>query len=144
METALAHSQGRMRKGILLTAPTSSKMFTRVFTKNIEKMEMSRLVTCRPSRRPPVSMVDDVRYHVNILRYRRQFPIPIKIVPDLRVKQKQQLLTGETSIFWQFLDLSNPCIRATRSPADMSSILVILLVFFKDFLCFKTARNSQV
>ena len=40
MKTALAHSQGKVMEGILLTAPTTSKMFTMICTQKIEKMEM--------------------------------------------------------------------------------------------------------
>jgi len=65
----------------------------------MEKKQMSRLVTAKPSRIPPVSMLEEVRYQANIERYKRQFPAPIQIVPDLRVRQKQQLLSGDTSIF---------------------------------------------
>ena len=32
MHTALAHNQGKVMEGILLTAPTTNKMFTRIWT----------------------------------------------------------------------------------------------------------------
>ena len=67
MKTAFAHSQGKVLEGILLKAPITSMMFTMICTQKIEKMEMSKLVTAKPSRSPLVSMLEGVRYlHINI------------------------------------------------------------------------------
>ena len=67
MKTALAHSQGKVLEGTLLTAPTTSKVFTMICTQKTEKMEMSKLGTAKPSRSPLVSMLEEVRYlQINI------------------------------------------------------------------------------
>ena len=48
-KTALALIQGKTWLGILLTAPTTSSRLTSSWTRNVTKIEMSRLVKANPS-----------------------------------------------------------------------------------------------
>jgi len=41
-------------------------------------------------------------------------------VPDCKVRQKQQVLSGVSDILAEVLEENRPCTRAARSPADIS------------------------
>merc|ERR1719228_2049123 len=117
MRAPLTHNQGMVRVGSFLIAATTIKMFTRTCTMETEKTNTSRLVIARPSRTPPVSMSGNVRYQMSKAKYSTKLPTPINTEPEVRVRQKQQLCSEESSIVWYCLHSMFP------SPTSLPGLL---------------------
>ena len=60
--TVLAQSQGRVWQGTCLMAAAPRRMETRTMTTQMENTEMSRLEMMSPSRIPPMSRDEVLRY----------------------------------------------------------------------------------
>ena len=65
MATVLAQSQGRVWQGTCLMAEKRRRMETSTITTLTEKREMSRLEITSPSRMPPMSRDEVLRYLIS-------------------------------------------------------------------------------